>query len=218
MLHSFGLPELLEINLHIMIICESYGAFLVRFCELISSDCIVWVEVEILDPVAGVCVTVGPFSWVRSALPTSPYPLSPISLSPLYALIIPRPIYSHLLWLTVGMNRATNSTGSLNEGRSNLKVRTMGLLLESCWFKISDQGNRTMRNSFLAALIWWLLCYSVTWWDALSRKGISSFVFKCDLPQIFFRTITYTPYTKSYFKKKLFSFASLKCPCSARWG
>lgn len=126
-----------------MIICESYGAFLVRFCELISSDCIVWVEVEILDPVDGVCVTVGPFSWLRSALPTPPYPLSPISLSPLYALIIPRPIYSHLLWLTVGMNRATNSTGSLNEGRSNLKVRTMSLLLEGWWFKISDQGNRT---------------------------------------------------------------------------
>lgn len=89
----------------------------------------------VLDPLPGVCVTDDPFSWVRSALPTAAPSLGLLPhYPPLYALLIPGPIYSHLLWQTVGMNRAANSTGSFKEGRSNLKVRTMdsvsGLLVQ----------------------------------------------------------------------------------------
>lgn len=100
----------------------------VDFKSWINGPCLsAWFRVEVcfVDPLPGGGVTHGSSSWVRSA--ATPPPLSVSLLPSLFALIIPRPIYPHLLMLTVGMKRATNSTGSFNEGRSNLEVGTQHL-------------------------------------------------------------------------------------------
>lgn len=64
-------------------------------------------------------------------------PPPPPSLSPLYALIIYRPIYSYLLWLTEGINRATDSAESFNEGRRYMKVRAGAFI-----FKVAGSNLR----------------------------------------------------------------------------
>lgn len=109
------------------------------------------VEVCVLDPLPGVCVTGGPFSWVRPATHHPALLPPPSSLSRLYALIIRTPIHPHLLWLTVCMNRAANSSGSFNEGRSDLKVRTEGsaerLLVQILW-RVNRECGRDDRMMF----------------------------------------------------------------------
>lgn len=108
-----------------MIISESHGAVLVYRFVLIGSDCLHgsgWRCVFLTHFQESVSPT------VRSAEsglpPTTPPCPPPSSLPRLCALIIPRPIHPHLGRLTVCMSRASNSSGSFNEGRRNLKVRT----------------------------------------------------------------------------------------------
>lgn len=111
-----------------MIIHKSYGALLIYGFGLIGADCLrgsTWRCVYLTHFQESVSPTVHS---AESGLP-SPHTLwhPPPPHSAVYMpLTSPRPIYSHLLWPTVGLNRATNRTGSLKESGSNLKVRAVG--------------------------------------------------------------------------------------------
>lgn len=142
-----------------MIICESCGALPVYRFVLIGSDCLHgsgWRCVFLTHFQESVSPAVhsaesGPPPAARHPPPTTP---PCCRLPPHYPVYMPSSSADRYIPIYCGwqcMNRAANSSGSFNEGRSDLKVRTEGsaerLLVQILW-RVNRECGRDDRMMF----------------------------------------------------------------------